>query len=154
MSSLSMATAVWARNCAGAAASNEAMPIAATVKYSLALSLMGALLVHVIFVPSRVGHVCSPHALRAQAKILHSPCRPAISLVEPGFSNAGAVFGFADGTPSRSGRWPVASEEGAAADIPQRKRTNRRSHPHEQILDRRRGGGATDRYDRARLRAK
>src|SRR5262245_39153387 len=81
MSSLSMATAVWARNCAGAAASKEAMPIAATVKYSLALSLMGALLVHVVFVSSRVGHVCSPHALRAQAKILHSPCRPAISLV-------------------------------------------------------------------------
>src|SRR5262245_34086794 len=81
MSSLSMATAVWARNCAGAAANKEAMPIAATVKYSLALSLMGALLVHVVFVSSRVGHGCSPHALRAQAKILHSPCRPAISLV-------------------------------------------------------------------------
>src|SRR6266508_4798581 len=45
MSSLSMATAVWALTCAGAAASKEAMPIAATVKYSLALSLMGALLV-------------------------------------------------------------------------------------------------------------
>src|SRR5262245_66634235 len=85
MSSLSMATAVWARNCAGAAASREAMPIAATVKYRLALSLMGALLVHVVFVSSREGYVCSPHALRAQAKILHSPCRPAISLVEAGF---------------------------------------------------------------------
>jgi hypothetical protein len=36
-----MATAVWARNCAGAAASTDAMPIAATVKYSLALSVMG-----------------------------------------------------------------------------------------------------------------
>src|SRR5262249_29403163 len=81
MSSLSMTTAAWARNCAGAAASKEAMPIAATVKYSLALSLMGALLVHVVFVSSRVGHLCSPHALRAHAKILHSPCRPAISLV-------------------------------------------------------------------------
>src|SRR5262249_46948260 len=49
MSSLSMATAVWAHTCAGAAASTEAMPSAATVKYSVALSLMGALLVHVIF---------------------------------------------------------------------------------------------------------
>src|SRR6478672_6202898 len=46
MSSLSIATAVWAPSCAGAAASRAAMPIAATVKYSVALSLMGALLVH------------------------------------------------------------------------------------------------------------
>ncbi len=50
MSSLSMATAVWALNRAGAAASKEARPIAATVKYSLALSLMDALLVRVVFV--------------------------------------------------------------------------------------------------------
>jgi hypothetical protein len=45
-----MATAVWAFNCAGAAPSKEARPIAATVKYSLALSFMDALLVRVVFV--------------------------------------------------------------------------------------------------------
>src|SRR5258708_10973560 len=45
MSSLSMATAVCARN--GAADRNEAMPIAATVTYRLALSVMGALLVRI-----------------------------------------------------------------------------------------------------------
>jgi hypothetical protein len=94
------------------------MPIAATVKYSLALSLMGALLVHVVFVSSRVGHVCSPHALRAQAKILHSPCRPAISLVAGMLRPDGhGGPGLAEGTSSRSGRWPELRAEGAAAEI-------------------------------------
>src|SRR5262249_24373569 len=116
MSSLSMAMAVWARNCAGAAASREAMPIAATVKYKLALSLMGPLLVHVVFGASRPGHVCSPHALRARPKILHSPCRPAISLV------AAALRADSHGgcTPRRRNVEPSAAlargeREGAAA---------------------------------------
>src|SRR5215468_5414990 len=45
MSSASMATAVWARSWAGARARSPATPIAATLKYSLVLSLIGALLV-------------------------------------------------------------------------------------------------------------
>src|SRR6516162_9394634 len=83
MSSSSTATAVWALKRAGAAASKAARPIAATVKHSLALSLMGALLVRVVFCRARLCRPLGPrvlaHAPRARAKILHSPCRPAIS---------------------------------------------------------------------------
>jgi hypothetical protein len=71
-----MATAVWALSCAGAAAKTEAMPIVATVKYSLALSLMGALLVRMnSCVVALVGNVWigSPCALGKDSAQSMSP---------------------------------------------------------------------------------
>src|SRR5262249_44076092 len=86
MLSSSMATAVWALNRAGAAASKEAMPIAAAVKYSLALSLMGALLVRVVFV-SRATATC------ARPMPARSAQDSAQSMSSPNKSGPGRVAG-------------------------------------------------------------
>src|ERR1700758_2744949 len=61
-----------------------------------------------------LGHVCSPHAPRARPEILHSPCRPAISLVAaaPGSGRHGEP-GLAEGTSGRSAA--LAEGEGSPA---------------------------------------
>jgi hypothetical protein len=70
MSSLSMATAVCARNCAGAAASTPAMAIAATLKYRPFLHLIRALLVRLIVMALCVGGVRAAHVC-ALGAIVH-----------------------------------------------------------------------------------
>src|SRR5690242_1752137 len=77
MSSLSIATAVCAPSCAGAAVSSAATPIAATVRYSLALSLIGALLVH--FWHGARGRCAARHA-GAKTRLCTVHIHPAIRL--------------------------------------------------------------------------
>src|SRR5262249_37880603 len=143
MSSLSMATAVWARNCAGAAASTDAMPIAATVKYSLALSLMVALLVQ--FLLSRSWPLGSAASVRAGCDSAQS-----LSPRNKPRRESRSIPAHADGTGSPHPALPKA--RGKALERTE-EATQATLHDAQNSIDRR-GGCSADCHDRAGLRPK
>src|SRR5205823_5156400 len=138
MSSLSMATAVCARN--GAGQTNEAMPIAATVTYRLALSVIGALLVRFLF---------SRALLRTPSDgIVHSPCRLAIRLIT---ARIFQLFCARRGNAKPCPRVGGARRGHCGARSAVEREPKEPSSHDEQIFVGGRGGGSAARHDRTRL---